>query len=64
MAGLILIAIIILFIQLFRTAIVYGCWALLGWAALPVGEPDFWASFAIAMVLGAVAWFLSPSAKR
>ena len=63
MAGLIAIAVLIALIQLIRTGVVYGCWALLAWAELPVGEPNFWAAFAIAMVLGAVALLLPSGSK-
>ena len=63
MTALIFIAIIIFFIQLFRTGLVYGCWALLGWVGLPVGEPDMWASLALALVFGAIAWAVGPASQ-
>lgn len=63
MAGLIALAVLIALIQFIRTGVVYGCWALLAWAELPVGEPNFWAAFAIAVVIGLIASVLPSGSK-
>jgi hypothetical protein len=64
MIGLILILIVMAGIILFRTGVVYVCWATLAAAGFDVGDPTLINSLALAVVLGIVVSYFKPGGGK